>query len=236
MKESIYTIPINDAFDSGCDCPLCFIYNQLENELVEQAVGAGMMEPDHRANSDEKGLCKKHAESCNAQQKVLPLALVLHTYTVKQNKNIKQIINNTIKSGLFKSKLKENAKQLAQYINNQQDSCYICEKLENTVERYTENVIYMWNKMPEFKEKFNAKPHFCLKHYADLLSTGVKELNNSQFNEFYNVLTNGLVEVTNNCENNVFELTKAFDYRFDGEVSAEAKTAIPSIISKYFFK
>ena len=94
----------------------------------------------------------------------------------------------------------------------------------------------MWNKMPEFKEKFNNKPHFCLKHYSDLLTVGSKELNNSQFDEFYEVLTSGLKSTINKCENDVFEFTKAFDYRFDGTVSDDAKNSIPSIISKYFFK
>ena len=30
MKEKIYTIPINEAFDQDCQCPLCLIEKRLE--------------------------------------------------------------------------------------------------------------------------------------------------------------------------------------------------------------
>lgn len=30
MKEKIYTIPVNDAFDKDCECPLCAMYQELE--------------------------------------------------------------------------------------------------------------------------------------------------------------------------------------------------------------
>ena len=48
MKETIYTIPINEAYDENCECPLCFLYSRLEKEAVEYALGAAMMEPDYR--------------------------------------------------------------------------------------------------------------------------------------------------------------------------------------------
>ena len=28
MKEKIYTIPVNDAFDKDCECPLCAMYQE----------------------------------------------------------------------------------------------------------------------------------------------------------------------------------------------------------------
>ena len=31
MKEKIFTIPVNDAFDSGCECPVCYMKRELEN-------------------------------------------------------------------------------------------------------------------------------------------------------------------------------------------------------------
>ena len=32
MKEQLYTIPVNDAFNEPCECPLCKIYDNLEQE------------------------------------------------------------------------------------------------------------------------------------------------------------------------------------------------------------
>ena len=28
MKEQLYSIPVNDAFDADCECPVCFMYNK----------------------------------------------------------------------------------------------------------------------------------------------------------------------------------------------------------------
>lgn len=39
MKEKIYTIPVNDAFDKDCECPLCAMYQELENNAVEYTMG-----------------------------------------------------------------------------------------------------------------------------------------------------------------------------------------------------
>ena len=34
MKEKIYTIPVNDAFSSDCECPICSMYKALEDDAV----------------------------------------------------------------------------------------------------------------------------------------------------------------------------------------------------------
>ena len=34
MKETIYTIPINEAFEVKCGCPLCTLRRKLEHDSV----------------------------------------------------------------------------------------------------------------------------------------------------------------------------------------------------------
>ena len=58
MKETIYTIPINEAFDLKCSCPICSIENKIENDQIEATLGPAMMEPDFRINSNNNGFCK----------------------------------------------------------------------------------------------------------------------------------------------------------------------------------
>ena len=43
MKETIYTIPINEAFEAQCGCPLCTLRRKLEQDSVEYIMGAAMM-------------------------------------------------------------------------------------------------------------------------------------------------------------------------------------------------
>ena len=34
MKEQIHTIPVNDGFDSGDECPFCYLERQAEGGLT----------------------------------------------------------------------------------------------------------------------------------------------------------------------------------------------------------
>lgn len=44
MKETIYTIPVNEAFDTADGCPFCALARRLEEERVDYTLGASMME------------------------------------------------------------------------------------------------------------------------------------------------------------------------------------------------
>lgn len=55
MKEQIYTIPVNEVYDTDCECPLCELEKKLEKETLDYALGAAMMEPEFRMESNEKG-------------------------------------------------------------------------------------------------------------------------------------------------------------------------------------
>ena len=80
MKEKIYTIPLNEAFDADTECPFCFLYEKLEQSRVEYTVGASMMEPDSRMVTNEKGFCNRHLRQMEKCQQALSLALVLDTH------------------------------------------------------------------------------------------------------------------------------------------------------------
>ena len=39
MKEQLYTIPVTDAFESNCECPLCKMKKELEQNAIEYTLG-----------------------------------------------------------------------------------------------------------------------------------------------------------------------------------------------------
>ena len=41
MREQIDTIPVNDAFLSGDDCPFCYIEREAQQRLLRLTLGAG---------------------------------------------------------------------------------------------------------------------------------------------------------------------------------------------------
>ncbi len=236
MKETIYTIPINDAFDSDCCCPMCYIQSKLTNERVEAAVGAAMMEPEHREISNEKGFCKKHIHMVYAQQKALPLALVLQSYIdVQNNKIFKMIGEQPIKKGLFKSNhsKKQTALNVISYIAEQQNKCSICDEVNKQMQRYAENTVDMWKAINEFKEKFNNNCDFCLEHFKLLLETAEKRLNDKNFDEFYNTITKAQQQSLAELYNDITEFVNSFDYRNSGKLSENARAATVTAVKKF---
>ena len=62
MREKLDTIPINDAFDSGDECPFCYLEREAEHRAVNYTIGPGAsyMEPEIRAITDREGFCGHH--------------------------------------------------------------------------------------------------------------------------------------------------------------------------------
>ena len=54
MKEHLQTIPINEAFDSGDECPFCWLERKAEQSAIRYVAGHGAsyMEPDVRGATD----------------------------------------------------------------------------------------------------------------------------------------------------------------------------------------
>lgn len=237
MKETIYTIPINEAFDTECSCALCAIQNRLENDEIEYTLGPAMMEPDFRVNSNHKGFCKAHYKMLLDNCKALPLALVMQTYIQQQNKDIfaEKIPEKSGKSGLFKKKSEETAlaQKIIEHISNTDKTCIICEKLNGTMDRYYSNLIYMWKTQPEFRTKFASKEGFCLPHFAKLLEFAINGLNRNEFSEFYYTIMQMQEKSQQQMYENVSAFTRLFDHNSDKKADDKVKNSIRNSIHMY---
>ena len=209
MKEKIYTIPINEAFDENCNCPMCFIEKRLENEAIEYELGPAMMEPDHREITNSKGFCTKHWEMLYAIPQKLPLALVADTHLEEIRKKLK-LLENTKTGGIFG----KNKKSMTADIN----SCAVCDKVDKTMERYCGVLIKMWNDDEDFREKFQNSHGFCLKHFERLYSMS----NNKKFTE---ALVQKEEEELEKLQADIHKFTLMFDYRSEGMEWGTAKDA-----------
>ena len=92
MKETIYTIPVNEAFETPCECPMCKLENRFENDRVNYYLGPSLMEPDNRIETNETGFCAKHfAMMYDTRANRLGLGLMIHTHMQEQNKKIEKL-------------------------------------------------------------------------------------------------------------------------------------------------
>ena len=118
MKENLYTIPVSDAFNADCECPICAMYKKLETDAIDFTIGPSYMEDDVREATSRLGFCEKHLEKFYKNQNRLGLALIMQSHLSKQMKDIKKLSAGEYKlssPNLFKKKEETNA--LLEYLN-----------------------------------------------------------------------------------------------------------------------
>ncbi len=219
MKETIYTIPINEAYEKDSECPLCHLEKQLEQEAVEYALGPAMMEPDFRINSNDKGFCNRHFDAMFHSEKKLPLALILDTHLEEvQNKlNSFSTLKESLKAekkGLFKkNNTKDEISSLKDMCKNLQKNCVVCEKIDYTMTRYIDTLLYMWAKDDEFKVKFENSKGVCMKHFNMLLDRATEELKDNDARTFIVALMEKEEKELSRIKEDIHKFTLKFDYR-----------------------
>ena len=227
MAEKIYTIPINEAFDKTLegetpDCPLCLMRRMLEKNELDRMMGAAMMEPDVRIETNKKGFCRKHFDMMTGGGgSRLPLALMLESHIAETEKEI--FSGGTLFDG---KGLKEEEK-----LKKLDDSCYVCSRTEDAFSKMLGTVIYLWENEEEFREKYKRQTCFCLPQYKLLLSAGRNSLQKKQFGEFFSVSREIMQKYIRSLGEDVSWFCKKFDYRYDSEPWYNAKDSVPRAIN-----
>lgn len=218
MKEEIYTIPVNEAYDTDEECPLCFLKKRLEAEGVEYALGAAMMEPDYREKTNEKGFCNKHFSQMLQKQNKLSLALILDTHLEEVRKAVSEYEKElpkllSAKDGMFKKQKDVPTKKLTDFLNKVNNSCVICEHVDYTMTRYIKVLFFMWQKDDDFKKKFEKSKGLCLKHFEELAEASNLYLNKKQQAEFLKILLEKQINELSRIQEDIHKFTLKFDYR-----------------------
>lgn len=235
MKEHIYTIPVIDAFNEKGECPFCNMYKSLEDESVEYILGPAYMTDTIRLETDKIGFCKKHISQMYAQQNRLGVALMLHTHLKKINDDLKKefadFLPKNSKKGFFK-KNSETKNNISSYLNNITNSCYVCNRIDSTFERYIDTFFYMWKKKTEIKDYVKNSNGFCLEHFSLLLEVGQRELSVDEFSEFCDIVIPLQQANLERLEGEVEWFINKFDYKYKDEPWKTSKDALPRAITK----
>lgn len=147
MKETIYTIPISEVFEPVDGCPLCRMQRELEARCLDYILGAAMMEPDIRADTNAKGFCGGHYGEMLSRQKRLPLALMLQ------------------------SRLEYVCGQLEKEASGSKiyGDCYVCGKVEWAAGRMRGTIYKLYGESEEFRQLYRRQTGLCLPHACRLL-------------------------------------------------------------------
>ena len=161
MKEKIYTIPVNDAFSSDCECPICSMYKALEDDAVSYTMGPSYMEDDIRAVTDKRGFCQKHLKKVYDCENRLGFALVMKTHLDRVINDIEGLQDGRVAGkSMFK---KADKPAVTAYTEQLDGTCFVCERIENTFQRYLDTIFHMYKHDADFREKYKSCRGFCTK-------------------------------------------------------------------------
>lgn len=223
MQEQIYTIPVTEAVENiisekKCTCPLCMLYDKLENDELTLILGASMMEPDIRIKTNKEGFCRKHFDMMLGMKNKLGLALMMESHIDEVRKTVFP------KEGLFAPKNKCEASMKPLEAHN--SSCYICNRVDFHLTKMAETIVFLWHTQEEFAKKLSQMPFFCMNHYKLLLQTGMYKLPKNKQNEFYSAISSIEKAYIDSLYDDVAWFCKKFDYRYADEPWGNAKDSI----------
>lgn len=230
MKEQLYSIPVNDAFDADCECPVCFMYNKLQNDAIDFVMGASYMEDDVRMETDKVGFCSTHLPMMYKNQNRLGLGLMMLTYMDKQMKTLEKLSQQKVKKASLFSK--EVSDATYDYAKEQECSCYVCNRMAHAYERYLATIFYLYEEDGVFRDKFARCKGFCIKHYGELHKLAASSLSTKYLDEFVSVMNRKMTENFKRVRDDLEWFTDKFDYRNADADWKNSKDALIRAIQK----
>lgn len=231
MKEQIYTIPLNEAFDKGGECPFCNLQKKLDEEILNYILGPSYMEEDIREQTNKLGFCKKHYSQIFKAHNRLGAALMIHTHMLTILKDIDSVFDEELstKQGIFKKKEEIPAEK---YISEITDSCYACDRESSRMSSYVYTFFYLWKTEKDFRDKVKNSKGFCLEHLSRIIKDSKKHLNDKNRRELLEIILPMQKENMARIAEDLEWFIKKFDYRYENEPWKNSKDAVERGILK----
>lgn len=219
MKETLYTIPLTDAFMAHDECPLCYVERDVERDLLDLVLGssASYMESDMREMTDKAGFCRAHFKKMFDYGNALGNAWILKTHYIQMQKEFEQQVKMfapgkaSFMNKLKKTEPSDNA--ISSWVKEKEDSCYICTNFKKTYARYLDTFFFMYKKDGDLKKMMEQSNGFCLHHFGDLCKQAEVELNDKQKAEFYPFMFDQMQRNLARLSEDVSWLVEKYDYR-----------------------
>ena len=236
MKEQIDTLPVNEAFEAGDECPFCYLERQAERRAMRYTIGPGAsyMEPDVRAATDSKVFCRQHFKKLYDYGNSLGNALVMQTYFVGLLKELDAQLDSFEMPGkktLFSKKIGAEELPLLQWAEEKDRKCFLCDKLAYNMDRYYTTFFYLI-KDEQFRQKVASGKGFCLHHFAQLLDAAKQKLPNGQREWFYETVCTLMRDNLARVQGDLDWFIEKFDYRNAGADWKNSKDAVSRSMQK----
>jgi hypothetical protein len=205
VKETIYSIPINESFETADgQCPVCRLHLKLIDDTLDYTLGPAMMEPDVRQRTNALGFCAGHLAELLKRQKRLPLALVLETHIQSLQKSEKHLLS---------------------------ENCYVCDRVGGFLQSYYSNILHLWRTEEDFRKKWEAQPMICRPHTVALAAAAPKDLSKKEVSAFSASLRVKASKYMQGLSESLAVFIRSFDHRFMGEDLGKHKQAVQNAIA-----
>lgn len=191
--ESIHKIPVNEAFNEKCGCPICRLKERYDQKAVWFLYEEGIMNPETRIETNKKGFCKKHLDMLSCEKQSLSLALMLDTRLETLQKEF------------------SSPKSIIKSVEKMKDNCWICDYTDKAMDEICELVSQMYRDENGFKELFAMQEFFCLPHTALLIKKNA--LKGQLGQEYVNTLLKVNDEFSQKVRQNLNTYAQSFDYK-----------------------
>lgn len=230
-KEEIYTIPLWDAVRADDECPFCYIEKKLEKDLLDFCLSDAYMDDDFRQETNQIGFCSQHYDQLFHSKNRLGLTLINQTYIQTMMKSFDRALktSSTKESFFKKSSSPSDLDRLYQLLT---EDCYICKRIESTMERYYDTFFYLYKKESEFVHHLGNTKGFCMPHYIKLIQAAKASSNKTLMDAFMKQTLPLFQENMQRVLDDMQWFVNKYDYRYEDEPWKEAKDAPKRSIQK----
>lgn len=236
MKEHIDTIPVNEAFDSGDECPFCYLERKAEQSTIRFTAGpsASYMEPEIREITNAMGFCSEHMKKLYDYGNALGVALILQTRFEELLEELQKErggFQTPARRSIFSRKRVETEEDYFHRLEGKCDSCYICDRMSYHMDRYYLTFFYLLRE-PEFREKLTNSKGFCLRHFAQLMERAEDRVSGAQREWFYSTVWQVMEDNLLRVKEDLDWLIAKYDYRNAGADWKTSRDALQRTIQK----
>lgn len=239
MKEKLYTIPLNDAVNANDECPMCFAYREIEQDITDLVLGSGSsyMERDMREITDKTGFCDDHFKKMYDFGNTLGNGWILKTHYMEMRKQMAEEFKK-YKPGKqsIMSKFSKNQgaykNSVAEWIAEKKKSCYMCREIKEIYERYLDTFFYLWKNDPDFVEKVKNSKGFCLSHFGDIAELAEDKLSVEERKVFFDIMFKLMTDNMDRMQEDVNWLIEKFDHVNKDADWKNSRDAVPRGMQK----
>lgn len=233
MQYHLDTIPVWEAMEQACGCPLCALFQKSEQTEIDRSLGGSVMEPDSRIRVNERGICAAHHQQLFQMQNRLGHALLTDSHTKELLKKLNRLekLAPEGKKGLFSGRGGD-LDGLIQGLNALTETCVVCEAVDQHMNRYLYTFLHLWKNDTAFRKKWESSTGVCIPHAAELLKHAKKHLGGEKQQAFAASLLSLLKKNLAQDEKDLEWFTLKFDYRNQDKPWGNSKNALERTVNR----